>query len=614
MRGKPVPDGRTVTRLAAGLSAAFGQLLCCNSTWAQQNPLLYLWAYPGQPEQSLGLQGSFTATGARVQSPDFRWIYSFDAGDKWSDVSFAGRRPMGAIEAYPSDYNGGRIPLEQGLNRVAAAYFGGPKFPLLNVNYTGSGCNDGLSAFYVHESEADANGMPTKLAFDFSFRCEGGYAPPVVGAFRLNSTVPLVVEQAVAVADHERAVLSGAPVVVSGQYSWSMNSRIVSFTWRQIDGPAIDLTDCAQSRCVFAAPIVPPGGKDATLELTVQDEAGRTASDRLKLHIRHRGDRQSQLKLTGTHNSPNNWLLDYHSWLYYSEYEGAFSVMANEQKPDQLVFDFGTADDNHTYTQLLRTGSGAPLGTGTYVATKQGEFDIDRPWLLLSYNHHSPTGDKGDPVTVHALDRDANDLSQIRAMGIHTVSNYVSVEEMQARIDAWVNHQPPYTPTAVVSAPGFVSPGQTFVIDALSSSTPSGGSLNFQVFKTKGPRLELVDTPMPGRWTVRVADDAVIGSKLQIAIEVGLHRRRPAAASPAARHAPGSCASSTSAGSSQGCSARLKVPQCMGRKGPPPSSCQAFSALSGPRWMSPQDGWKAPTSSITRSNGPRRSRMWRIRS
>ena len=53
--------------------------------------------------------------------------------------------------------------------------------------------------------------------------------------------------------------------------------------------------------------------------------------------------------------------------------------------------------------------------------------------------------------------------------------------------------------------------------------------------------------------------------------------------------------SSVSAGSSQACSARLKVPQCTGRKAPPPSRSSAFNAFAGPRWMWPHDGWKAPT-------------------
>ena len=41
-------------------------------------------------------------------------------------------------------------------------------------------------------------------------------------------------------------------------------------------------------------------------------------------------------------------------------------------------------------------------------------------------------------------------------------------------------------------------------------------------------------------------------------------------------------ASSVSAGSSQACIARLKVPQCTGRKAPPPSSASASSAFAGP--------------------------------
>src|SRR6516162_9470877 len=47
----------------------------------------------------------------------------------------------------------------------------------------------------------------------------------------------------------------------------------------------------------------------------------------------------------------------------------------------------------------------------------------------------------------------------------------------------------------------------------------------------------------------------------------------------------------------------------MGRNVPPPRSPSAFRAFSGPKCMSPQEGWNAPTSSITRSKGPQRSRM-----
>ena len=73
----------------------------------------------------------------------------------------------------------------------------------------------------------------------------------------------------------------------------------------------------------------------------------------------------------------------------------------------------------------------------------------------------------------------------------------------------------------------------------------------------------------------------------------------------------GPSSSSASAGWSQACIARLNVPQCTGRNGPPPRRASASSAFLGPRWMSPHAGWNAPTSSMTRSNGPSRSRIVR---
>src|SRR5690606_7218368 len=49
---------------------------------------------------------------------------------------------------------------------------------------------------------------------------------------------------------------------------------------------------------------------------------------------------------------------------------------------------------------------------------------------------------------------------------------------------------------------------------------------------------------------------------------------------------------------------RSKVPQWIGSSGPPPSAACAARAFMGPRWMLAHAGWYAPTSSMTRSNGP----------
>ncbi len=55
----------------------------------------------------------------------------------------------------------------------------------------GSGCNQIVGRFDVLEIETDPAGTITRLAIDFEQHCEFAAAPPLLGSYRINSTIPI---------------------------------------------------------------------------------------------------------------------------------------------------------------------------------------------------------------------------------------------------------------------------------------------------------------------------------------------------------------------------------------------------------------------------------------
>ncbi len=507
------PDRKIVSTLS-GLVLATS--LAASGTASAQSPQLYVYGQPG-PDQVFYV-GTFSATGESRGASDSIQYFHFGDLSEWFNIDFAGAKPGGFVqEALPS-MNAGRAPLRPGLNRLAGGTFTAPKFPILNLEHRGATCH-GESAIYVYESEAAADGTPTKLAFDFSHACnDAGFRRtlPLAGSFRLNSTVPLVLDRVYAVADYERAVLAGAPTTVFGGRSWGMKAPIVTYSWSQVSGPAVDLADCQSATCTFAAPLVSPGGQDVVLDLSVRDADGRTDSDRLTLHVRHRGDEQTMVKLNGT---PGGWLLGFEQWIYFSEFDGNLLVCSCDSGTDSFTYNFGSVRDLGLLTTRMKAALGQLLVSGTYSGATQDSFDTSRPYLLFGYDHRNTQYD-GALFKIHALDWAGSAPSMPARLGLYSRLDYTYFGPQQARSAVWLNYKPPAIPTASLKSPVTVAPGQTFVLDASSSISTDGGPLGFNLFQTKGPLLQLVDESSPGRWTVSLPSDAAAGSTIQVTLEV----------------------------------------------------------------------------------------------
>jgi PKD domain len=92
-------------------------------------------------------------------------------------------------------------------------------------------------------------------------------SPPAV----VNIAIKNVNHPPVADAGDDQTVAEGVPVQLNGSRSYDPDSDPLTFSWQQIDGPAVALTDATGARPSFTAPLVGRDGATLTFQLTVSD-------------------------------------------------------------------------------------------------------------------------------------------------------------------------------------------------------------------------------------------------------------------------------------------------------------------------------------------------------
>lgn len=80
-------------------------------------------------------------------------------------------------------------------------------------------------------------------------------------------------------------VITKQAVTLDGGQSTDADGRIVSYTWRQISGPTVQLTNTTSNQLQFTAPDVTTD-QTLTFELTVQDDAGARATDSIAVLVK----------------------------------------------------------------------------------------------------------------------------------------------------------------------------------------------------------------------------------------------------------------------------------------------------------------------------------------
>lgn len=175
------------------------------------------------------------------------------------------------------------LGMHAGATRSGGGYSSGDH---IDVGGLGYGCNQTLGWYDLIEFEASGDTVQ-KLAIDFVQLCDG-VGPPLFGAIRFNSAVPLERTELYAVAGGDTRTLDGRPVVLDARQSYSRKGRTMTYAWHQVAGPPAIILDPA-SAVSEAWVEAPPEGTTLEFELTVTDSAGIVDTDRVKHTILGRG-------------------------------------------------------------------------------------------------------------------------------------------------------------------------------------------------------------------------------------------------------------------------------------------------------------------------------------
>ena len=86
-------------------------------------------------------------------------------------------------------------------------------------------------------------------------------------------------------AGDDQRVEEGTTITLDGSLSEDIDGQIVSYVWKQTDGPQVTLSDITAVQPTFVAPIIPPGETTLTFELTVEDNEGLKSNDEVEIRV-----------------------------------------------------------------------------------------------------------------------------------------------------------------------------------------------------------------------------------------------------------------------------------------------------------------------------------------
>jgi hypothetical protein len=173
------------------------------------------------------------------------------------------------------------------------------ELPGVSFSSDGRGCNQAVGHATVHEIERDANGHVIRLAYDFMYQCD--YDSPVYGILRFNSTVPILAPTLRTSAGALQEAIGGDVVRLSAELTHPGAGTITGYSWRQVSGPPVSLSDSSNVIANFA---VPDAGGVLEFEVTVTTSDGQTGSSIVRVNAQSAGTRRSRLVLDSDPGEP----------------------------------------------------------------------------------------------------------------------------------------------------------------------------------------------------------------------------------------------------------------------------------------------------------------------
>lgn len=155
----------------------------------------------------------------------------------------------------------------------------GTDFPFLLAASGDEDCEGGIAGTFVVRDIAVTNNQVTRLAVDFLQHCNGSPAP-LLGAYRFNSTAPMVVNTPAANPGPAQNLAGPGLVTLDGSNSFPGWSGPLQFSWKQVGGPAVTLSKPTNAVTQFAVPVnlVTVAGNTFKFALTVSNSSGQSVA------------------------------------------------------------------------------------------------------------------------------------------------------------------------------------------------------------------------------------------------------------------------------------------------------------------------------------------------
>lgn len=118
-----------------------------------------------------------------------------------------------------------------------------------------------------------------------TFRLEVSNEYGLTATDEMTVTIAWLNQAPTASAGEDQNVYGNQEVLLNGGNSSDPDDGIASYTWTQISGTSVTLSDPLSVQPSFAAPEVSADGETLVFELTVQDKAGLTAADRVTVNV-----------------------------------------------------------------------------------------------------------------------------------------------------------------------------------------------------------------------------------------------------------------------------------------------------------------------------------------
>ena len=119
------------------------------------------------------------------------------------------------------------------------------------------------------------------LTFELTVQDDGGLADTDTVIINVSN----VNQAPTADAGPDQTVEESSTVTLDGSHSWDADGTVVSYSWTQIGGVGVTLSDAASAQPSFTAPYVSLTGDALTFELTVQDDGGLADTDTVIINV-----------------------------------------------------------------------------------------------------------------------------------------------------------------------------------------------------------------------------------------------------------------------------------------------------------------------------------------